>query len=207
MTDWLFQIKDADGDEFSAYPASNLTRPMTGDGSAPAVIVRIQDRLTGENAAYLSAAEVDRIIAALASYGTQPRPVAPHIEAGKEYRLLDGAQYRAGGTSWTSSLANDGTTRIEVTDGPDSDGDYTVTALDGDSAKSGGYSISPEYIAALEPATSYAQLADEAVRSLDQRRIAAATAASQLLGTGLFGGGNATAIASLAAFLLGEEAA
>lgn len=142
-----------------------------------------------------------------------PEPAAPAIEIGREYRLLPGSTFRTGGGDFTSSLANGGTTRVEVVGGPDSDGDYEVNAIDGIDAKTGGWSVSPRFLAPLETesasepaAQSAEQLAADAVRALDARRLAAVTAAVEVItSSGTIAG--AGEIRELAAYLLGEQTA
>lgn len=84
------------------------------------MVVRVKPRGGDAEAAYLSTTEVDRVIATLAPYGSK---AAAKIEVGNEYRVLPGSTFRTGSSSHTSILAQDGVTRVEVTGGPDIDGD------------------------------------------------------------------------------------
>lgn len=68
------------------------------------------------------------------------------IEVGKEYRLLPGACHFYG----HSIINGKGVTRVRVHSGPDSQGDYEVTALDGTAGSTlGGYRLKADYLAPL----------------------------------------------------------
>jgi hypothetical protein len=67
------------------------------------------------------------------------------IEVGREYELLPFASHHLG----RSALWDDEVTRVCVNRGQDSDGNYRVTALDGDHPGHGRYLVQPGYLAAL----------------------------------------------------------
>lgn len=140
----------------------------------------------------------------------EPAP-ALEIEHGKEYKLLPGATYTSGGGDTHDVVfAQYGPTRVEVLSGPDGDGDYWVTAVDGTRPGLNGH-VTPRFLAPLdapksepEPTAAVTLTPEEAVASLNPRRMAAVTFAAELLGTGLLGSRSAEGIVTLAEFVLGE---
>jgi hypothetical protein len=85
--------------------------------------------------------------------------VSPNeIEVGQEYRLLPGARNACMSPPETLTISKAGTTRVVVLEGPDSDGDFRVEALNGELA--GDWNCTaPEYLAPLdEPAAEAPEL-------------------------------------------------
>jgi hypothetical protein len=135
------------------------------------------------------------------------------FKVGDKYEVLGGAVYRPSG--WRTLLAEqyaiyagDVVTVREDSDGStiDEDGDVRIIKDDVHAW------IHPDFLAPLdveqpktEPSVTDEMTALAEGVGLDVRRIAAAQMASEILGKPVFGSGNASGIAQLAAFLVGEN--
>lgn len=163
--DGIYRYTDPDGDRVEV------------DSCAGGVLVSVESR--GRlNCAELGTAEVDRLRAALAPYGTKPEEPKPatSIVEGREYRLLPGALTLR---DMESSAVADGVTRVRVVNADSGyrNGTVRVVGLDGAGTSHGGqeYIVMPRFLA---PLTDEAPTTDP-----DPRRVAAWHKARELAGS------------------------
>ena len=194
MTRTLFDHTDSYRDTLTVYYRGSEVEPIS---------ITLNAERSNELTVILTPAAVEGLRAALAPYDR----ARAAWTVGRDYGLLPNSTYRDCGRSYTSSLARCGVTRVTVADGPDDDGDYLVTALDGTSAKTGGYSVDPRFLVELESEPpAEVMTPEDAVRSLDPRRLAALVVSTELIKTsGTIA--NARDIRDLAGYILGEEVA